>query len=71
MSETAKLFKIVDRIFDCQNTRSLKESAFTIKPDLKPYTSHNDPRFQVKSLIQHGNHFYLQVYFFLKYLWYE
>lgn len=54
MSETANLFELEDR-FDCLNTRSLKESVFTRNTDLKPCTSRNDPRFQVKSLIQHGN----------------
>ncbi|XP_062585102.1 uncharacterized protein LOC134246755 [Saccostrea cucullata] len=46
MSETATLFKLVDRFFDCLNGRSLKESAFTRKPDVAPYKSLNDPRFQ-------------------------
>ncbi|XP_061188485.1 uncharacterized protein LOC133196636 [Saccostrea echinata] len=46
MSKTAKLFKLVDKFFDCLNGRSLKESAFTRKPDVAPYNSLNDLRFQ-------------------------
>ncbi|XP_056020425.1 uncharacterized protein LOC130054487 [Ostrea edulis] len=46
VSETARLFGLVNRCFDCLNVRSLRESLFERKPDVAPYTSQNDPRFQ-------------------------
>ncbi|XP_056007180.1 uncharacterized protein LOC125647649 [Ostrea edulis] len=46
VSETARLFSLVNRFFDCLNVRSLRESVFQRKPDVAPYTSQNDPRFQ-------------------------
>lgn len=44
-SETAHFISLVDRFFDCLNTRSLTEADRRRKPDLKPYTSDNDTRF--------------------------
>ena len=43
--ETAKFILLMDRFFDCLNTRHLHEGARKLKPDLDPYTSENDPRF--------------------------
>ncbi|XP_055955159.1 uncharacterized protein LOC126812587 [Patella vulgata] len=45
-TETAKFIKLVDRFFDCLNVRSLYEGERKRKPDLMPYTSVDDPRFQ-------------------------
>jgi hypothetical protein len=45
--ETAKFILLVDRFFDCLNTRSMQESIKNRKPDLMPYSSDKDPRFQV------------------------
>ena len=48
MSETAKFFLLIDRFFDCLNGRSLQEAIYTLKPDMAPYRSQNDPRFEVR-----------------------
>ncbi|KAK6168333.1 hypothetical protein SNE40_020890 [Patella caerulea] len=45
-TETARFIKLVDRFFDCLNVRSLYEGERKRKPDLMPYTSVDDPRFQ-------------------------
>jgi hypothetical protein len=45
--ETAKFICLVDRFFDCLNVRSLTEGFKKKKPDLMPYTSADDSRFQV------------------------
>ena len=45
--ETAKLIKLVDRFFDCLNGRSQSEAIRKKKPDLMPYSSPDDPRFNV------------------------
>lgn len=44
---TAKLCEMVDRVFDCLNVRSSKEHKRKRKPDLAPYTSVNDPRYDL------------------------
>ena len=44
-SETAKFILIIDKFFDCCNTRSLEEGARKRKPYLAPYVSENDERF--------------------------
>ena len=44
--ETAKFILLMDRFFDCLNTRSKKEAIYERKPDLLPYTSIDDPRFE-------------------------
>ena len=44
--ETAKLILLVDKFFDCCNTRSLNEGVQKRKPFLKPYTSVDDERFK-------------------------
>ena len=47
MLETSKFFALCNRFFDCLNVRSLKEDVFKRNPDLAPYRSQDDPRFQV------------------------
>ncbi|KAI8771576.1 Transposable element P transposase [Biomphalaria glabrata] len=44
--ETAKFILLMDRFFDCMNTRSLSEAHSVNKPDLLPYTNCDDPRFE-------------------------
>eukprot|EP00794_Sanderia_malayensis_P002527 gene2527-2922_t len=44
-SETAKFILIIDKFFDCCNTRSLEEGAHKRKPYLAPYVSEDDERF--------------------------
>eukprot|EP00795_Rhopilema_esculentum_P017480 gene17480-9089_t len=44
-SETAKMILMMDKFFDCCNTRSLSEGDRKRKPFLKPYTDINDSRF--------------------------
>lgn len=43
--ETATLILLVDRFFDCLNTRNLEEGQRCRKPDLLPYRDANDVRF--------------------------
>ncbi len=38
---------IFDKFFDCMNVRSRDLWIRKLKPDLKPYTSVDDPRFKV------------------------
>ena len=45
--ETEKFVVMVDRFFDCLNVRSLNQWKEKRKPDLKPYTSADDPRLKV------------------------
>ena len=45
--ETAKFCKMFDRFFDCMNTRDAKEGKQKRKPDLDPYRSVKDKRFDV------------------------
>lgn len=45
-SETAKFILLMDRFFDCLNTRSLDEHIVTSKPDLAPYKKDDDARFE-------------------------
>ena len=44
-SETAKFILMIDKFFDCCNTRSLEEGAQKRKPFLAPFVSENDERF--------------------------
>ncbi|CAM1312591.1 PAH (predicted) [Pycnogonum litorale] len=44
-SETANFILLVDKFFDCTNTRSLDEAHFKRKPELAPYRSIDDDRF--------------------------
>ncbi|KAK7112314.1 uncharacterized protein [Littorina saxatilis] len=44
--ETAKFILYMDRFFDCLNGRSASEAAEKKKPDLRPYTHKDDPRFE-------------------------
>lgn len=44
-SKTAELALMMDRFFDCLNTRSTVEGVYKRKPDLLPYTSVTDVRF--------------------------
>ncbi len=44
---TVKFLRMNDRMFDCMNVRSSTEGLRKRKPDLLPYTSLNDPRFDV------------------------
>jgi len=41
-----------DRLFDCLNVRSLNQWVQKMKPDLKPYTSIDDPRFKVSLIVE-------------------
>ena len=45
VQETAKFVLLMDRFFDCMNTRHLNEGQRKLKPDLDPYRDVNDPRF--------------------------
>ncbi len=45
--ETQKFVAIFDKFFDCMNVRSRDLWIRKLKPDLKPYTSVDDPRFKV------------------------
>ena len=49
--ETEKFILMMDRFFDCLNVRSLNQWREKRKPDLKPYTSVNDPRLKVLTRI--------------------
>ena len=49
--ETAKLILLADRFFDCLNGRAVFEGDHKRKPDLMPYRSQNDPRFDVRKII--------------------
>lgn len=44
-SETSKFLLMIDKCFDCCNTRSLEEGEQKRKPYLAPYVSENDERF--------------------------
>ena len=44
MSETVKFLRLMDRFFDCCNTRSLYEAKQTLKGDLSAYTEADDAR---------------------------
>lgn len=44
--ETGHFILLMNRLFDCLNTRSFEEAAKTLNPDLMPYTDKNDARFQ-------------------------
>ena len=46
--ETEKFVLNFDRFFDCLNVRSLNEWAAKHKPDLKLYSSVDDPRLEVE-----------------------
>lgn len=45
--QTAKFCSAFDRFFDCLNTRSASEGKKSRKPDLDPYRSVDDKRFDV------------------------
>ena len=45
--ETAKFCKMFDKFFDCLNTRRSGEGREKRKPDLEPYRSDKDVRFDV------------------------
>ena len=48
MTKATETFVLMfDRFFDCMNVRHPKEWVTKKKPDLKPYTSTEDPRFEV------------------------
>ena len=48
--ETARFCHMFDRFFDCLNTRRAGEGREKRKPDLEPYTSHEDERLSVSSV---------------------
>ena len=48
--ETAKFCSMFDRFFDCLNTRNANEGRQKRKPDLDPYRSVEDKRFDVSIL---------------------
>ena len=45
--ETQRFIVIMDRFFDCLNVRSMHECTQKRKPDLQPYFSPDDTRFDV------------------------
>ena len=45
--ETSKFCQMIDKFFDCLNTRHLEEGKRKRKPDLDPYRNVNDRRFKV------------------------
>ena len=45
--ETSKFCRMFDRFFDCLNTRDAREGKHKRKPDLDPYRSVEDKRFDV------------------------
>ena len=47
VQETARFILLMDRMFDCLNVRALTEGDHKLKPDLMPYRSVDDPRFEV------------------------
>ena len=47
-NETARFCHMLDRFFDCLNTRSIGEGRNKRKPDLEPYTSDQDERLNVR-----------------------
>lgn len=49
--ETQKFVAMVDRFFDCLNVRSKTEWALKRKPDLKPYSTSDDDRFDVSIVV--------------------
>ncbi len=51
--ETENFIRIFDKFFDCLNSRSFSEWKTSRKPDLKPYTSPNDPRLEVIIIVLH------------------
>lgn len=53
--ETEKFILMMDRFFDCLNVRNMDGWAFKRKPDLKPYFSPDDQRFEVR-LIKFATH---------------
>ena len=46
--ETQKFVTTFDKLFDCVNVRSRDQWIHKLKPDLKPHTSVDDPRFKVR-----------------------
>ena len=48
--ETVRFCHMFDRFFDCLNTRRAGEGREKRKPDLEPYTSHEDERLSVSSV---------------------
>lgn len=48
--QTAKFCYMFDRFFDCLNTRNASEGKKKRKPDLDPYRSVNDKRFDVSEI---------------------
>ena len=45
--ETSKFCRMFDKFFDCFNTRHMEEGRRNRKPDLDPYRSVNDGRFEL------------------------
>ena len=45
--ETQRFVTMFDKLFDYLNVRSKDQWIHKLKPDLKPYTSVDDPRFKV------------------------
>ena len=50
--ETARFCHMFNRFFDCLNTRNIEEGKRKRNPDLDPYRSETDARFQVGSQIK-------------------
>ena len=45
--ETKRFIVMMDRFFDCLNVRSMHECTLKRKPDLQPYFSPDDTRFDI------------------------
>lgn len=45
--ETERFVRMFDKFFDCLNVRSFTECTEKRKPDVRPYRSKDDPRFDV------------------------
>ena len=60
-SETQRFVSYFDTFFDCLNVRSVNEWCIKRKPNLKPYTSPDDPRLKVQNI----KHFVYYVIFFI------
>lgn len=50
-TETQKFVRTFDRFFDMLNTRSLEEGIYKRKPDLLPYRTIDDSRFEVYNYV--------------------
>lgn len=54
IKETIRFIRMMDTYFDIMNVRSLNESVFTRKPNLRPFRSSSDDRFKVINTLYHA-----------------